>query len=312
MAKCIGCGKFKLFGSFPGGYCPECTEEKRLEQQKREEEAAARRAAEEEAARKAEAEAAARRAAEEEAARKAEAEAAARRAAEEAAARKAEAEVAALKAAQEEAARISAGKRLAYTYPDVDMFMPHPEVRSLPGFQRGAVLSVAQDKENAHDPHAVRLSLGGQAVGYLYRNRLQDMANDFLSKGDPVLAVLLDPGTGKQAKLRLEFYDNLGALGHCLARHPDAKAWRLTGNGGEEMQDNILCCNRGDECTLDFDPEKEKYLVISGFEIGYLPAGAAKLVDSLGEFRCAVYVADTDTTDSGKESISVYIFPADA
>lgn len=274
MARCIRCNRLKLFGSFPGGYCPECTAAIQQEAKAQED---ARRAAEAEAAK----------------------------------AEQVRQEQARIDAERKQISltRVPDGKLLAYTYEDVDMFLPDPNVRTLPAFKPGVPFVVSQDTANVHDPHAVSLSLNGQIIGYLYRNQLQDMANDYLSRGDHVRAVLRDAGTGKQAHLLLEFYDDLGALGHLLKNHPHAKPFRLTGNTGTEMQENIFTCSKGDECSLEYDAEKDKYLVIDLDAIGYLPTSAAKIVAEHGEDHCAVYVADTDTSDSGKEIVSVYVLP---
>ena len=291
MAKCTKCGKFKLFGSFPAGLCPDCKQE--LEAQRRAADRA-RRAAEAEAERRAAEEA--KRAAEEKA----------RRAAEEKA--KHDADLAAQRAAAK--VSIPSGKLLSYGY-DINMFIPDPSVRNIPGFIKKTVLTVAQEPNNPYDPNAVSLSLNGTVVGYLYRGKHQDMANDFLKRGDFVIAAIDDVGSDKQASIRIEFYDDLGAMGRLLKKYPKVKPCRLTGNTNQDMQENISFCSRGDVCELHYDYGKDKYLVTDIVDIGYLSASAEKIIEEHGRNNCSVFVSDIGETDSGKSTISVYIFPED-
>lgn len=293
MNKCTGCGRLKFFGSFPRGLCPDCTRRKLL----------AERRADEERARRIAEEAAAKRAAVERAKREAE-EAAARIAAAEKA--KHDADLAAQKAASQ--IKLPSDKHFSYGY-DEHMYIPDEAVRELPGFIKNTKLSVSMEPDNPHDHNAVSLSLNGHVVGYLYRGARQDMANDFLKRGDFVIAMIDDVGTGNQASIRIEFFDDLGVIGHMLKKFPSAKTYRLTANANRDMQDNIYCCVRGDVCDISYDYDKEKYLVSDGGDIGYLPVSAGKIVEQYGEGQCVVIVADTGTTDSGKDTVSVYVFP---
>lgn len=197
----------------------------------------------------------------------------------------------------------------SYRYTDVGIFVPEDSTFDLKGFEPGAILTLVQDPENPHDNHAVGLKLHNQLVGYLYRGKLQDMANDWIGKKMPLRAQLTACMRDKQrAEVTLVFYD-LSQYKKYLAKYPNAKEYRLTGNTNEEMQENIDMCSRGDECSIDYDIEKEKYLVSSGLDIGYLPASAAKHIDADGEDAYDIYVSDIDFNDRGKNVISVYLFP---
>lgn len=202
------------------------------------------------------------------------------------------------------------GHTIAYRYEDVGIFIPKDSTFDVEGFEPGAVLTLMQDKENENDPNAVGLRLRKRLVGYLYRGKLQDMANDWFKKELPMRAVLTKTfREDKRAEVLLAFYD-LSDFKKLRRRYPDAKEYRLTANANSEMQDNILMCSKGDECTICFDMDKEKYLVSSGLEIGYLPVSAGKLVEKYGEESCRVYIADISTNDNDKEVVTVYVFPS--
>jgi len=82
---------------------------------------------------------------------------------------------------------------LAYSYDDVKFYPPAELVSKINKvkFQKGAEIQLVQEPENPVDHAAVALYLGNQKIGYLLRNKLQDMANDYIGHGWPVKASLV-------------------------------------------------------------------------------------------------------------------------
>ena len=74
------------------------------------------------------------------------------------------------------------------------------------------------------------------------------------------------------------------------------------------MQGNIGDLKTGQRLTLEYDYDKEKYAVLDGWEIGYLPASAAKIVDEYGPDDVDVFVAGTEIDDDFKTIVYVYVF----
>lgn len=77
------------------------------------------------------------------------------------------------------------GYTVKYTYDEVkialaDKFFPIVDL------QFDDLLTLKQEPENPYDSKAVAIYRGEDQLGYLYRGRLQDMANDWLDRGDPV------------------------------------------------------------------------------------------------------------------------------
>ena len=96
---------------------------------------------------------------------------------------------------------------------------------------------------------------------------------------------------------------------YLLHKYPDAKTYKLVGNRGEVMQDSILHRSRGDKCEIIYIESKGKYLVSSFYELGYLPAAAAKLCEEQGEDSFNAYVAETGYDDDGIAMIKIYLLP---
>lgn len=149
----------------------------------------------------------------------------------------------------------------------------------------------------------------GQYIGRICNVKINDMAKDWLRRGEPVFAVVsrVDDDNHTAA---IDLYLYRDELKYLLRRFPEAKPYKLTGNRRGELQDNICYCSSGDICSIEYDIDKEKYLVSAGSsEIGYLPAVAAKIAEEHGEDNLSCYVADVSSDDEGVDEVTVYIFP---
>lgn len=82
---------------------------------------------------------------------------------------------------------------LAYSYDDVKFYPPVELASKINRFklQVGAEIRLVPEPENPVDHTAVALYLDNQKIGYLLKNRLQVMANEFIEKGWPVKASLV-------------------------------------------------------------------------------------------------------------------------
>lgn len=276
MAKCIRCGKFSLFKSFPNGLCKDCIlkiEKEEKEKKIKEIEDRKRRELEEQ--------------------------------------KRVEAIEAEKKRMQEllELPKKLFGDMLAYDYEDVDLFVPDP--CAFEKIEIGTRLNAYQDKNNQYDQHAVRLEWNRETIAYFYRGKLQDMANDYLEFGGLVHGIVtaLNP-EGKQIQAHIGYYkgkdqDEYRTL---VIKNKGAKTYKLTGNSSEAKQCNIMISKVGEKCDLEYDPAKDKYIVLCGDEIGYLPASATKFVEEYKEENCSVFISEIDTNDSGKYYACVHIF----
>lgn len=152
------------------------------------------------------------------------------------------------------------------------------------------------------------VEFNGQYIGRISNVKLSDMVNDWLRRGEPVFAVVshIDEDNYFAA---IDLYLYRDELKYLLRRFPEAKPYKLTGNRRGELQDNIGFCERGEECSIEYDIDKEKYLVSAGSDIGYLPAAAAKIAEEQGESNLSVYIASVSSDDEGIDEVSVYIFP---
>ena len=80
---------------------------------------------------------------------------------------------------------------------------------------------------------------------------------------------------------------------------------KLIKNGNTEMQDNIECCNEGDEVIADYDPDADLYVCSHDVgDIGYFPE---KYGDQLtGQYR--IEITDITENENGKFSVEVAVY----
>ena len=197
------------------------------------------------------------------------------------------------------------GYFIEYEYRDEDISIPDPSVFSRPDFYFCCGVDVIEAPSGSPSP--VAISINGDILGYLPKNRLSDMVVDWHHAEKPVRAAVsrFDPDN-QIVTIRLVFFgeDRFEKL---IRRNPDAKTYKLVSNLNEDMQWNISLCKRGEKCSLDYDYDKEKYLVSSDLDIGYLPASASRLVEEYGE-DVDVYIAEIGENDKLKYFVRVYIF----
>lgn len=155
---------------------------------------------------------------------------------------------------------------------------------------------------------SVALIVGGQYIGTMKTGKLADMVEDWIKRREPVFAVVSRVDDERNTAA-FDLYLYRDELKYLLRRYPDVKKYKLTGNRRGELQDNICYCSSGDSCSIEYDIDKEKYLVSAGSsEIGYLPAAAAKIAEEQGEDNLSCYIADVSSDDEGIDEVTVYIF----
>lgn len=80
------------------------------------------------------------------------------------------------------------GKLLAYKYEGVGVYVP--DIHTAKDVEIGQVAILEREPDNKFDPGAVAVYAGSPSglvkVGYLYRGRLQSMANDWLKADEPI------------------------------------------------------------------------------------------------------------------------------
>lgn len=138
-------------------------------------------------------------------------------------------------------------------------------------------------------------------------NKLGRMAKDWYDRGDtyhfPITAI--DP-EHCQITITMLFYRE--------GRHPipmdepGEESYRLIGNSrNAEMQEQIDLCEAGDDCTLEYDADKDKYLVSCGAPIGYLPKAARRLVDEYGADDVTVTIDNVGVDSDGRSWVCVVV-----
>lgn len=102
---------------------------------------------------------------------------------------------------------------IAYRYKNVGVFVLYTDVFNHPALVEGAIVTFRQEPENTYDHRAVAVVIGRKRIGYLFRGKLQDMANDWLERGDSVSGrvVRVDPDVydakNNAVKIDLYFYN---------------------------------------------------------------------------------------------------------
>lgn len=189
--------------------------------------------------------------------------------------------------------------KLAYNYPDVEIAGANHY--DLTGIEVNMRVTLKPEPENQHDDKAVAVYVGNRKIGFLPKNKLQDMYHDYRFKDGVITAVISAVATDKAA-IELNYYKKKDMIAE-LKRSHETKTFKLTGNSKEEMQDAISYSSVGDEVTYTYDFDKDKYMASAVDDIGFFPKSANKYLENGAE----AYIYDIDTDDNDKYYIEVIV-----
>lgn len=190
------------------------------------------------------------------------------------------------------------GFPLAYQYNDINLYITEGEEPNFSEIEPGMPVKLVQEPANTYDKKAVYAEANGIKIGYLYKGVSQNMTNDFINGGFPIISYVSSVDDNEHGiKLFMAYYKN-------KRRHGTPKVFKLTGNANDEMQSNILFSANGDEVSVRYDYDKEKYLVSNELELGYLPKSANDSVNGSSEG----YIEEISENDNGKYIVKVTLF----
>lgn len=165
--------------------------------------------------------------------------------------------------------------KMKYHYDRVRIFTPKELAPSLASFNPGDRVSFVPEPTNPKDANAVSVVHPAGSCGYLYRGSMQEMVNDYIRKEWPIYSHIdsIDDDA-HEITLFIAFY------APSAPSAPVSKTFRLAGTSGQAAQDTIMLLHPDDELEVEYDDEKEKYIVYSmGDPIGYLPKAAEEYAD---------------------------------
>lgn len=187
-----------------------------------------------------------------------------------------------------------------YEYKNIRIYRPDTSFKEI--FPYDAV-DVVQEPDNPFDNKAIAIKFCGNTLGYLYKGQHQDMANDFINRGDEVKAQI-EKIDNDNIYLRLFFCKRRKEV----LKPVDSFIVKLTGNGNEEMQGNIGVCSVGDEVSIEMDYEKEKYLVSTNMlDLGYIPKSKQEYMEQLEQEKYEFSGEITSITENDNEKYVIKI-----
>ena len=194
------------------------------------------------------------------------------------------------------------GIPIAYEYTDVKICLIRGQEPDLTAIQVGSIIKLQQEPLNQYDNKAVMLKIGTTKIGYMYRGKLQDMANDFLNRHKSIVAYV-----SKIDTVSNEIFMNIGFYRKPFKRYENSTTFKLTGNTNNDMQEIIQWANDDADVEFYYDYEKEKFCAsIFGGDIGYAPKSKNDLLEACEEDYEA-FIESIEENDNGKYVVSVTV-----
>lgn len=128
--------------------------------------------------------------------------------------------------------RASGGRLLAYYYEDIKIRILQGEEPNYSALEPGMEVTLFHEEDNEYDPMAIALYVGDTKIGYLDKNRLQDMVHRFTECGNPIRARIGSADERDGIKIVLGFYQ--------LTRSSITYNDNNGGGGDEEDDDDFM------------------------------------------------------------------------
>lgn len=191
-----------------------------------------------------------------------------------------------------------------YNYDNVEIYRPDKSFREIFEYD---LVDIVPEPENVYDNRAVAVKFCGNVLGYINKGTLQDMIHDFIDRNELVKAQI-QTIHGDTIKIKIFFCKRReDALSH---KEPFAST--LANNCDEDMQNNIACCEIGDEIDAEYDYDKEKYLVFqNNIDIGYIPKSRQDIMKNMEDegYEFSGKILDISENEDGRYAIKVEIQP---
>lgn len=145
-----------------------------------------------------------------------------------------------------------------------------------------------------------------QTVGMIENKKIRDMIGDYYDRGDIITARVLS--IDDLIHLNIGFYRDFGMEDY-LRQGKAHEVYELTGNRKSSVQESIESCDVGDEISIEYDDDKEKYYAeCSGDFIGFFPKSANSKLDDAN--KAYIYELETEEDDDFNEKhiVSVVVF----
>ena len=172
----------------------------------------------------------------------------------------------------------------------------------------GKSLTFEQEPTNPYDTKAIKIIFGGAKVGYVYRGNIQDMINDWISRGDTFVGYINKYSLNNNtATYKIGFYKPLDKYEN--KQFSLVKTSKKIDEYSTRM-DNLVCCEPGEPVEVDYNSYDETYIVYNSSweEIGELPKSATKFIESWDHNSIIGLIKDIDYAyDKPKCYVSIYL-----
>lgn len=172
----------------------------------------------------------------------------------------------------------------------------------------GKLLNFVSEPNNEYDDKAIAVYFNKDKVGYVYKGKIQDMINDWISRGDYFFGYINKFSiANSKVSYKIGFYKSLNRF--------ENKMFRLTKIGKKvdddtTRKDNLLLCNPGEVVTIEADIETGNLIVLNDAfeEIGELPKNATEFISAENYKTLVGIIENIDTDDEDKTEADIVVY----
>ena len=172
------------------------------------------------------------------------------------------------------------------------------------------------EPENEYDNNAIRINYGEQTIGYVPKNKLQEMLHNYLNQTTSKVEGFIHDvdEEKKEIKIAIGFYRELTEEEMKSIPHMDVSLTKTSKKDdfGMSRQDHLEGCDEGEVVDLDYQYDTDTYLVTDsmGNELGEISSSKSEKLNETekkGKSFQSI-ILNLDYNDSGKITCKIRIF----
>lgn len=173
----------------------------------------------------------------------------------------------------------------------------------------GKEITFRQEPDNEADGEAIAVYFNDIKVGYLFKGKIKDMANDWINRNKPIIGYINKIDTAQnRATIKIGFYRSANSL-----RVKKFKLTRITKKEDDfssSRYNNISWCKDKDVVNYEFSADTDNYIITNEFseELGEIGSKAVEFINENENRIKFLRINNIGETDAGGYKADIEIF----
>lgn len=173
----------------------------------------------------------------------------------------------------------------------------------------GKEITFRQEPNNEADGEAIAVYFNDTKVGYLFKGKIKDMANDWINRDEPIIGYInkIDT-TQNRATIKIGFYRSVDSLQ--IKKFKLTRITKKEDDFSSSRYNNISWCNDKDVVNYEFSADTDNYIITNecSEELGEIGSKAVEFINENENRIKFLRINNIGETDAGGYKADIEIF----